>query len=53
MCKALIDNEAAQSVQQRGLLCKRGNEAVLPLHLQNLLQGRLEHGPGKHQQYLY
>lgn len=36
MCKALIDNEAAQSVQQRGLLCKRGNEAVLPLHLQNL-----------------
>lgn len=59
MCKALIDNEAStECATERPLLQKGENEAVLPLHLLNLplalwLQGRLEHGPGKYQQYSY
>lgn len=34
--KLLLTMKPAQSVQQRDLFCKRGNEAVLPHHLLNL-----------------
>lgn len=34
--KLLLTMKPAQNVRQRNLLCKRGNEAVLPLHLLNL-----------------